>query len=154
MRKLAYLGVGVIALVAVLIAAVFIAPGVIDWNGYKAEIAEAAREATGRELVIDGNIEVGLSGSLALSFSAGGIRLANAEGMAPAEMATIAGISGTIRLWPLLSDQVVVDPLVVSEPVINLGVDADGRANWLRVLKKSLFGRAGVSAVSKRPTRN
>ncbi|MDP6705871.1 MAG: AsmA family protein, partial [Alphaproteobacteria bacterium] len=149
MKKLAYVVVGVVVLLVILVGAVFIAPGVIDWNGYKPDIAQAAREATGRELAIDGDIEVSLSGSLVLSFSAGGIRFANADGMTPPEMATIGSVSGTIRLWPLLGRAVVVDSLVVSEPVINLGVDGQGRANWVFAEKPAAAAKAGPTAVDE-----
>ncbi|MGF1624898.1 MAG: AsmA family protein, partial [Alphaproteobacteria bacterium] len=57
MRKLLY---GLIGLVILLVAAVFIVPAVIDWNGYKADIAQEVRAATGRDLVIDGDISVRL----------------------------------------------------------------------------------------------
>jgi len=48
------IGLGVVALL--LLAAVFIVPSLVDWNGYKPRIADAVREATGRDLVIDGDI--------------------------------------------------------------------------------------------------
>ena len=42
MKKLA---LGILGLLIVLVAAVFIGPSVMNWNGYKADIATAVKEA-------------------------------------------------------------------------------------------------------------
>ena len=120
--------IGLAAVVVLLIAAVFIVPSVIDWKSYEPEIAKAVRDATGRELCIDGDISVSV---LPLSISIGEFRLSNAEGMPSPEMISVAGVDIKLALFPLIGRSVVVESLVVREPAIFLEVDAEGRPNWL-----------------------
>ena len=120
--------IGLAAVVVLLIAAVFIVPSVIDWKSYEPEIAKAVRDATGRELRIDGDISVSV---LPLSISIGEFRLSNAEGMPSPEMISVAGVDIKLALFPLIGRSVVVESLVVREPAIFLEVDAEGRPNWL-----------------------
>ncbi|MBT5263188.1 MAG: AsmA family protein, partial [Rhodospirillaceae bacterium] len=131
MKILAYILGGLVVVAVVVFGGAFVWLGSVDWNDYKPEIAEAAREATGRELAIDGDLSVDLSTGLELKFAAGGIRFANAEGAAPADMVTVASVAGQVQLLPmLLSGAMVIDRFVVQEPVINLAVDKTGKANW------------------------
>jgi AsmA protein len=125
MRKVALI-VGVV--VVLLIAAVLVVPRLIDWNAYKPEIASAVRDATGRELQIDGNLDIKIIPGAA--FSASGIRLSNAPDAPKAEMVRIKSIDGKIALLPLLGGTLVVERLIVEEPEINLSVDKTGRPNW------------------------
>ncbi|HBU97705.1 AsmA family protein, partial [Thalassospira lucentensis] len=66
------------AVLVVLIAALLIIPSLIDWNGYKAQVSQAVRDATGRELVINGDLSMSLIPSPALS--AEQVALGNAPG--------------------------------------------------------------------------
>ena len=120
--------IGLAAVVVLLIAAIFIVPSVINWKSYEPEIAKAVRDATGRELRIDGDISVSV---LPLSISIGEFRLSNAEGMPSPEMISVAGIDVKLALFPLIGKSVVVESLVIREPAIFLEVDEQGRANWL-----------------------
>lgn len=122
------IGFGLLALIVLLIGAAFIAPRLINWNGYKPEIAAAVRDATGRELKIAGDININLLPRA--TFSVADIRFANGAGMEPREMATIARIEGEIGLLGLISGAVDLKRLVISEPDIALAIDADGRPNW------------------------
>lgn len=64
--------IGLAAIVVLTIGALFIVPSVIDWKSYEPEIAAMVRDATGRELHIDGDISVSV---LPLSISIGEFRL-------------------------------------------------------------------------------
>ena len=125
MKKIGLIVGGVIV---VLIAAVLVVPQLINWNGYKPEIAAAVRDATGRDLRIDGNLDIKIIPGAA--FSASGIRLSNAPGADKPEMVQIKSIDGKIALLPLLGGTLVVERLIVQEPEINLSVDKAGHANW------------------------
>ena len=120
--------IGLAAIVVLLIAAVFIVPSVINWKSYEPEIAKAVRDATGRELHIDGDISVSV---LPLSVSIGAFRLSNVEGMPSPDMISVAGVDVKLALFPLIGSSVVVESLVVREPAIFLEVDESGRPNWL-----------------------
>ncbi len=139
MKKAAIIIVGV---VAVLVIAVIAAPRLIDWNGYKPEIAEAVRDATGRDLTIEGDIRVSILP--ALEFEIAGIRLANVPGAAAANMVSIGAISGKIALFPLLGRRLVVERLVISEPAAYLEVDKAGRPNW--ALRPAAAAKAAAEA--------
>ena len=115
-------------LIVVLFLALLFVPKLINWNGYKPKIAAIVKESTGRELRIDGDIELSIFPSLV--FSASGVHLSNAPGMQAPEMLSLATVSGKVRLLPLLMRRVVVDSFIVQEPSIHLEVDKDGHANW------------------------
>ncbi|MDH3474953.1 MAG: AsmA family protein, partial [Rhodospirillales bacterium] len=123
------LGLVVLGLIVIIVVAVIAVPRFIDWNGFKPEIAEAVRDATGRELRIDGDIEVTIWPGL--EFSVSGIRLSNAPGAAEPEMVSVAGVSGRIGLFPLIGRSVEIERLVIEQPVAHLEVDAAGRPNWI-----------------------
>ena len=57
MKKLLWIVGGLIGL---LIVAAVAAPFFVDLNNYKAEIAQKAKEATGRDLAIDGDISLSI----------------------------------------------------------------------------------------------
>jgi AsmA protein len=64
MKKLAYVVLGVIV---VLVVAIVVLPRVVGLNVFKPQIAEAVRDATGRELRIDGDIKLAILPALELS---------------------------------------------------------------------------------------
>ena len=122
-------GLVLLGLVVLLVAAVLVAPRLIDWNGYKPEIAQAVKEATGRTLVIGGDIEVSIFPGI--SFRLSDVSLSNAEGAAEARMFTLESVRGKLALLPLISREVVVEELVIQAPVLHLAVDEIGRPNWV-----------------------
>lgn len=125
MKKIA---IGVIAVIVVLAAAVVIVPSMIDWNGYKPDIAQAVKDATGRDLVIGGDIEVSILPEI--SFRVSDVKLSNTPGAAEKEMFTLAAARGRIGLFPLITGGAIVEELVISKPVVHLSVDKAGRPNW------------------------
>lgn len=119
---------GVLGLLAVLVAAVLVAPGLVDWNDYKGEIAAAVKAATGRELRIDGDIRVQLIPAPALH--AKDVALANLPGASEPEMVRLKSIEVRIALGPLFGLQLQIQSVKLVEPRIALEVLADGRRNW------------------------
>jgi AsmA protein len=125
MKKL-LIGLGVV--IVVIVVAVIVVPPLINWKILEPRIAEAVRDATGRELRIEGDIRVSL---VPLELSVSGVRLSNAKGMRSPEMVSVASVEVKLGLLPLLSRSVVVESFVVREPAIFLEVDASGRPNWV-----------------------
>ena len=119
---------GVVGLVLVLVAAVLIGPGLIDWNDYKEQIAARAEALTGRTLVIAGDIRVTLLPAPALVVN--DVALANMEGAAAAEMVRLKSLEIRIALGPLLAGEFQVETVKLVEPVIELEILGDGRRNW------------------------
>ena len=71
-------------LLVLLVAAVLIGLGLVDWNQYKGDIQNQARDATGRELIINGDISITVLPAPALI--ANDVLLANIEGAASKNM--------------------------------------------------------------------
>ncbi len=138
MKKL-LIGLGVLAvlLVTFMAAAPFVLPALIPVEIYKAQIANAARAATGRELVIKGDFKLAVLPRLELEAS--DVSFANAPGAAQPEMVTLKQLLVRLELLPILFGKIKVDRFVLVEPVIHLEVDKDGRANWV-------FETAGAEA--------
>ena len=134
MKKFLY---SVAALVVLLVAAAVVAPVVVDEEQIKARLGAQVEAATGRELVIDGHLDLALLPRPRLSL--GGLRLANLEGASARHMVSLKGLEASLALVPLLTGEIEVTSLRLVEPVIELERLADGRANWV------LGGRTGGS---------
>lgn len=120
--------IGLAVVVVLLVAAVLIVPGMIPTDTYKQRIAEQVEAATGRELRIDGDIDVSVLPRLAIALE--DVSFANAPGGEAEKMVTLKRLDAQLAIWPLLTGEVVVDRFVLVEPVIALEVDAQGRPNW------------------------
>lgn len=125
MRKLL---IGLVAVVVLLAAAVLVVPSLIDWNGYKPEIRAAVKDATGRDLRLDGDI--GLSVLPSPSLSVEKVSFANIAGGSTPEMARLESLRVHVALLPLLTGDVHVTSVTLVQPTIVLERLADGRANW------------------------
>jgi len=119
--------IGVVVVLVLLAGAVVIAPSFIDSNALKSQITTQARATTGRELTIDGNLEVRLFPAPALT--ANDVSLSNAEGGEAENMVALKAVEVRVALMPLLSGQVQVERIRLVGPVINIEKFADGRTN-------------------------
>lgn len=121
------LGGVVVLLVAVVVAGVAIL-STLDFNEYKGLIAEEAKKATGRDLVIAGdlNLEISLNPALAVN----GVTFANAEWGTRPEMARVDRFAAEVSLIPLFSGQVVVNRLLVEGVDLLAETNKDGVGNW------------------------
>jgi AsmA protein len=118
----------VLLLVAVIAAAPFVLPALIPVETYKQQIAEGARQATGRELTIKGDFKLSVLPRLELA--ADEVAFANAPGAREPQMLTLKQLLVRLQVLPLLFGEVKVDRFVLVEPVIHLEVDKKGKANW------------------------
>ena len=83
---------------------------------------------TGRDLVIAGATSFSVYPNVTVS-------LGNVSVSAPPEMAgaptfEVDSIEASVKLWPLLSREVVVDTLLLRRPVLDMRIDAQGRRSW------------------------
>ena len=93
--------IGVLALIILVIIAAFVVPSFMDWNSYKPEISERVEALTGRQLSIDGDIEISLLPSPKLHIT--DVRFANLDGAETADMARLQALDLQLALGPLLS---------------------------------------------------
>ena len=100
-----------------------------DWNWFKGPIERYVGKKTGRELHIDGDLDVDLGRTTTIS--AGGLRFANAEWAREKQMARVGELAFDLRLWPLLRGEVDIPRIVLDGPVLHLQRDAKGLGNWV-----------------------
>jgi AsmA protein len=100
-----------------------------DPNDFREEIAQAVKEETGRDLVIDGEVSLQLFPWLAVEV--GHATLGNAEGFGDEPFAEFDRAELSVRVLPLLLRQeVAVGAAVLDALRLNLEVDSSGRSNW------------------------
>lgn len=116
-------------LVLLVILALLIVPMFVSLEDYKPLIAEKAKEATGRDLEIAGDISLSLFPSVAVEVE--DVTLSNYEQGEAGNMVSLSKLALELQVLPLLSKRVVIDRFVLEKPVINLEVDAKGNPNWV-----------------------
>ena len=114
---------------ALIVLAAIALPLIIDPNNYKDEAAKATQDATGRELKINGDIELTVFPWLGAKVA--GVELANAKGFGPEPFAQVGEMNVGVKLMPLLFDRrVEVDTIRIDGLALNLAKAADGTNNW------------------------
>jgi AsmA protein len=100
-----------------------------DPNDFREDISTAVKNQTGRELQIEGDIELDLFPWLVLEV--GPVSLGNAPGFGDAPMLSVESARLSVRLLPvLLRQEVQVGSADVEMLRMNLQIDARGRNNW------------------------
>ena len=125
-RTLKIVGLAFAVVTGLLVLAV-VGINLIPGDTYKALVASGAKSATGRDLVIEGDVDVHLFTTL--GFKASGVRFANAGWGSRPQMASVDRIEGEVALLPLLRG-VLDASLVLDNPDLLLETDTSGRANW------------------------
>lgn len=120
--------IGLLAVVVLVVAALFVAPPLLGNSLIKSRIVAAVKEETGRDLEI-GQLDLALLPSITVSLR--DLRLANAEDMPSPDMVRLGQLDLELALFPLISKKVMVERLVVSDLVANLEVNEAGQANWV-----------------------
>lgn len=135
MGRLLKIILSIIAIIIVLIvAAIVILPLAVDPNDFKPEIQAAVKNSTGRDLLIEGDLQ--LSVFPWLGVSTGKLSLSNAPGFADKVFAEIAESNVKVKLLPLLSKELEVSRVVLKGLVLNLAKNKQGVSNWEDLAKK------------------
>ena len=111
-----------------LVGGALLAPQLVNIEAYKPAMIDAVREATGRELVIDGPLKLRMFPVPGIG--AGQVRFANAVGAKGAQMIDVRWVSIRPSWKALLSGRIEVGKLILYRPTIVLETDAEGRPNW------------------------
>jgi uncharacterized protein involved in outer membrane biogenesis len=122
------IGWAVAALFGPLLIAFAAAPYLVDVESYKPSLIEAVKDATGRELVIDGPMK--LSVFPVPRISAQQVHFANAAGATGAQMIDVRWVGASPSWLALLRGRIEVGRVTLYQPSIVLETDANGVPNW------------------------
>jgi hypothetical protein len=120
---------GLVILVVGAAAAIFAIVNSIDFNAYKDQIAQQVKAATGRDIVLDGDVKVALS--LTPRLAVDRVSFRNADWGSEPEMLKLDKIEADVDLIPLLSSQIRIKRLHLIGADILLETDAKGQGNWV-----------------------
>jgi uncharacterized protein involved in outer membrane biogenesis len=129
MRRTALIVLAAVAgLVALILVAVAIAVATVDLHTLIGPVQARVKSSTGRDLAINGPIDLKLS--LEPKIVLADVTLSNAAGSKIPDMVRAKRVDVQVALLPLLSRRFEVVELTLTDPVIVLETDAQGRANW------------------------
>jgi AsmA protein len=127
-RILKILGLVVGAIVVLLIVAVVAISVLFDPNDYKDEITAAVQDATGRQLTLDGDLELAVFPTIRIAL--GNAALSNAPGFGDEPMARIGSATLSVAVLPLLSQRIEVSEARLAGLELNLARNSSGANNW------------------------
>ncbi len=122
------LGISTAVLATLLIGAAIFIGFLFDPNDYKGYVAEWVETRTGRDFVIEDDLE--LTFFPWLGVETGGLRLGNAEGFGAEAFATAERAIVRVKILPLFLGRVEFGNLEVDGLELNLGRDPERRSNW------------------------
>ncbi len=115
-------------LFAVLVVGVFVFIKTFDLNSYKAYAEKIVQEQLGRKLSLNGDAYLGIS--LVPTIVLEDVELANPSWAKNPQMVKVKKLDLKFAVLPLLSQQIVIDKVILEEPQINLEVAPNGDASW------------------------
>jgi len=129
MRKfLKILGAAIAAIVALAVVAAIIIWITFDPNDYKSYIADWVESRSGREFVIEDDLE--LTFFPWLGVTTGNVRLGNAPDFGDDPFASVDRLTVSVLLMPLLRRQVEIGTVSLGGLELNLATDENGSTNW------------------------
>ena len=129
MRPLKWVSLGLGALVALVVLGVLVVVWLVDPNSFKSQIEAAVRDRTGRDFTLVGDIELGFFPWLSLRTGEG--RFGSPPDFGPEPMVSWKSARLGVKLFPLLSGDVIADRISLAGADLRLVRHADGSANWL-----------------------
>jgi AsmA protein len=133
LRKVLFLIIGIVALL-VIAAISFVL--LFDPNDFRDNIAAEVQRTTGRELVIEGDLELSLFPWLAINI--GKTTLGNAQGFGDDAFASFEQARLSVRVLPmLLRREVAIGTAALESFELNLAVASNGRSNWQDLIDAS-----------------
>jgi AsmA protein len=128
MRTAKILGIALGAVIALIAVALLAVRLFVDPNDYKPRIAAAVKNATGRELKLEGAIKLSVFPWIALEL--GPASLGNPPGFSEEPFVSFQHASVRVKLLPLLSKRLEVGRVAVDGLDLKLLKNAEGKGNW------------------------
>ena len=148
MKFISKLILTIIVVVAVLVGALAIFIATFDANDYKQQIISLVKDKTGRDLTIDGDLNLAMYPDIALEL--GKTRLSNAAGFKDSVFADVSAAKVSLKLLPLLKKKIEADEISLEGLQLNLQRKANGTSNWDDLAK----GKASDTTEATSPTDN
>jgi uncharacterized protein involved in outer membrane biogenesis len=126
--KLKWILLAIVGLVVVVVGGAYIYLTTLDLEEVRGLVQAEAKKATGRDLVLAGDLDLGIS--FTPSVGIGDVSFANADWGSRAEMLKVERLEVEVELMPLFSGDIQINRFVLSGADILLETDAEGRANW------------------------
>jgi len=116
------------ALLTLIIVLAIAIPLFVDPNDYRDEIGAIVKKETGRNLDIEGEIQLSLFPWIGIEL--GEMSLSNAAGFGDSPFAQLKKVDIKIKLLPLLRKQVEMDTIILHGMTLNLAKNSKGISNW------------------------
>ena len=127
MKAIKYLIIGIVLLVLIVVGVAGFFLSTLDLNNYKEQIMAVAKEKTGRDLVITGDIK---NSWMPLGITLGSTSFGNAAGFGDQPMISVEEVDVHVELMPLLKKQVHASKIKLHGLKANLQKNAQGVSNW------------------------
>jgi len=137
-KGLLYLLGSLLTLIIILAIAI---PLFVDPNDYRDEIGAMVKKETGRNLNIEGGIQLSLFPWIGIEL--GEMSLSNAAGFGDSPFARVQKAEVKIKLIPLLRRQVVMDTIILHGMTLNLAKNSEGISNWEDLTESESFADKG-----------
>ena len=138
--------IAVPVLTALVVGVLGIIVSAAPWRG---PIAQAATEALGRQVTLQGPLE--LIPTIRPTLTVGGIRVANPPGFSTPEFASLGRARMRLELLPLLRREIRIVEIDAEDVRVRLEQRADGHANWEFSLPPSTPAAASAGCGSRQP---
>lgn len=146
-KGLLYLLSALLTLIIVLAIAI---PLFVDPNDYRDEIGAMVKKETGRNLDIEGEIQLSLFPWIGIEL--GEMSLSNAAGFGDSPFAQLEKVDIKIKLLPLLRKQVEMDTIILHGMTLNLAKNSAGIANWDDLTKPAPVSTTNKAPVAQSPS--
>ena len=128
MRTVKILSMVAGGILALIVAGMFALWLSVNPNDYKAQIAAAVKQSTGRELSLTGDIKLAVFPWVALEF--GPASVGNPPGFGQEAFLAFNHAAVRVRLFPLLAKRLDMDRVDLDGLDLRLRRNAEGRGNW------------------------
>lgn len=128
MKLIKYLLIALAVVIVVFIAGAVVLVATVDPNDHKDTIVAAVKDATGRDLKLEGDI--GFSFFPRLGVKLGEAELSNAAGFGKQPFASVDQVGVSVDLLSLLRAKVQADTIDLKGLRVNLQKNKNGKTNW------------------------
>ncbi|WP_299439457.1 AsmA family protein [uncultured Rhodospira sp.] len=119
----------IVGLLVLVVAGAGVFLATLDVNQYRPRIAALLADNTGRAVSLDGEMDLALGLTPALTVE--DVSIGNTGWATDPDMVSVGRLEAQVALLPLFSGQVQVVRLVLVDPVVSLETDAEGAGNWV-----------------------